>query len=140
MITRTEFTVKYTEIDIMGIVHHSRYPKWFEIGRNDFLRGAGLPGSTLNALGLYLPLTEMSCKYKSPARFGDEVTIVTSLIYASCAKIKFGYTIRNKSSGEIIATGMTAHAWTNKGLKPFNIEKADPEIYIWIKKLVEAPP
>lgn len=139
MIAKTEFSVKYTEIDSMGIVHHSRYPKWFEAGRNDFLKSAGLPGSTLNALGLYLPLTEMNCKYKSPARFGDDITIITSLIYASCVKVKFGYTIFNKSAGKIYAIGTTTHAWTNKGLKPFNIEKADPEIYSWIKKLAEAP-
>ncbi len=139
MTTKIESTVKYSEIDSMGIVHHTRYPKWFEAGRNDFLKNAGLPSGTLNALGLYLPLTEMNCKYKSPARFGDEITIITSLIHASCVKLKFGYTIINKSSGKILATGITTHAWTNKALKPFNIEKADPEIYIWIKKLEEAP-
>lgn len=140
MISRTEFTVKYNEIDFMGIVHHSRYPKWFEAGRNDFLRRAGLPGSTLNALGLYLPLTDLSCKYKSPVRLGDDITIITSLADASCARLKFEYTISNKTTGKILATGMTTHAWTNKGLKPFNIEKADPEIFSWFKKLAEAPP
>ncbi len=140
MITKSEFTVKYTEVDVMGIVHHAIYPKWFETGRNNFLRNAGLPGSTLNALGLYLPLTEMNCKYKSPARFGDEVQVITSLTYVSCTKVKFSYTVINKSTEKILVTGTTTHAWTNKELKPFNIEKADPEIFNWLKKLVEAPP
>ena len=38
MTTYTSFTVKLTEIDRMGIVHHSNYPIWFETARKRLLK------------------------------------------------------------------------------------------------------
>lgn len=54
METRTSFYIGGFEIDKMGIVHHSNYPRWFEIGRGDFLKKAGIPSSTINKQGFYL--------------------------------------------------------------------------------------
>lgn len=138
MSTKTSFAVKYTEIDSLGIVHHSNYPIWFEAGRRDFFRKAGTPNHDLKKQGLFLPLTEMKCAYKSPARFGNEIQVITSLIYLSCVKVKFEYKILNKSDGKILATGMTVHAWTDKKIEPINMEKKAPEVYMHLKRLVES--
>lgn len=137
MITKTCFPVRYTEIDSLGIVHHSKYPLWFEMGRIDFLKKAGLSSHKLHALGFLMPLTELKCEFKSPAKFGDAVTVITSLIYMSYVKIKFRYTVLNKATGIVLAKGITVHAWTNKKLEPINIEKAAPEVYRQLKQLVE---
>ena len=51
METRTSFYIGSFEIDKMGIVHHSNYPKWFEIGRRDYFKKAGIPSSTINQQG-----------------------------------------------------------------------------------------
>ncbi len=137
MITKTNFHVKYTEIDSLGIVHHSNYPKWFEAGKIHFLRNAGLGTHKLNELGFFLPLTEMVCNFKKPARFGDEITIITSLVYLSYVKAKFRYVVFGKSTGKMLATGTTTHVWTNKRLEPLNIEKSAPAVYKQLKQLVE---
>ncbi len=135
-ITRTSFLVNFIDADIMGIVHHTVYPEWFETGRKDFLVKAGIPYSKINSLGLYLPLSHMECKYKSPAKFGDEIIVMTCITFVSIVKIKFEYKVLNNINGRLLATGSTVHGWTNVGVKPLNIEKAAPEIYTLLQSLV----
>ena len=138
MTTEISFPVRYTDIDALGIVHHSNYLKWFEAGRIDFLRNADMPNHKLNMMGYFLPLSEMRCTYKSPVKYGNKILIRTNLIYMSCAKVKFEYRALNKSSGKVIAIGTTVHAWTDKGINPLNIEKAAPEVYRKLENLVES--
>ena len=137
MITKTHFAVRHSEIDSLGIVHHSRYPIWFETGRAEFLEKAGFPTFMLNAMGLFLPLTDMECSYKAPAKYGDEITIATSLTHMSYVKIKFEYSVINRSTGKFMASGITSHAWTNKKLEPVNMEKKAPKLYSKLLQLVE---
>lgn len=137
MITETKFLVMYFEIDKMGIVHHSNYPKWFEMGRKDFLRKAGVSQSNMNNHGFYLPLSKLECNFKSPARYGDKITVITSLTLVSCAKIRFDYKILNNRNSKLIAFGYTVHAWTDKDIKPLNIETAAPQIFSSLKALME---
>lgn len=42
MHARTKVTVRYAETDRMGIVHHSNYPIWYEIARNDYIKMFGI--------------------------------------------------------------------------------------------------
>ncbi|HEX2927425.1 MAG TPA: acyl-CoA thioesterase [Ruminiclostridium sp.] len=137
MTTRTLFPVRYSEIDTMGIVHHSNYPKWFEIGRIDYLHKAGISDSSINRHGFYLPLCELECKFKSPAKYGDEIIVITGITFVSCVKVRFEYKVLNKRSGKTIAVGSTVHAWTDREIKPLNIEKAAPQIYTSLKTSVE---
>ena len=136
MITRTSFLVSFFDVDIMGIVHHTVYPKWFETGRRDYLIKAGIPHSKFNSLGLYLPLSHMECKYKSPAKFGDEISVTTCITFVSYVKLKFEYNVLNNINGRLLATGNTVHGWTDIGVKPLSIEKAVPEIYALLQTLV----
>ncbi|MFZ5987217.1 MAG: acyl-CoA thioesterase [Bacillota bacterium] len=138
MTTETCFHVKFTEIDLMGIVHHSNYPIWFEAGRTDYLKKAGIPAYRMNALGFFLPLSKIECEFKSPARYGDKILVVTDLTYVSYVKVKFEYRILNKRNGKLLTVGKTIHAWTNKKVEPLNIKKAAPEIYQRLKQLAES--
>ncbi len=133
----TSIKVSFFEMDNMFIVHHSNYLKWFEIGRRDYLRKAGIPLSYINRQGFFLPLSEMECKFKSPAKYGDELILITRIASMSCAKVMFEYSIINKSNGNTIATGKTVHAWTDKDIKPLNMEKAAPHIYALLKEYTQ---
>ncbi len=89
MITVTSFIVKQHEIDRMNIVYHPYYVRWFELGRMDFLKRVGLPNSSISNKGFYLPLSQIECRYKSPAQYGDEISVYTGATYMSCVKLKF---------------------------------------------------
>jgi acyl-CoA thioester hydrolase len=128
MQSETQFTARYAETDQMGIVHHSNYPVWFEAGRTDFLKKAGMANSEIEALGILLPLSHMDCSFKNPARYEDEIVVKTKIRKMTCARIEFEYEIVKREGGTVVAFGSTSHAWTDKALKPLNIEKKLPEL------------
>lgn len=137
MEVKTTFTVRYAETDQMGIVHHSNYAIWYEAGRTDFLRRAGVSNSSIEAKGILLPLYEMNIKFIAPARFEDEVTVITSLKTLTCVRIKFSYQVYGTSNNKLMAKGETMHAWTDRLLNPANAEKLIPEVYSILNTLIE---
>lgn len=87
MFTLVSFPVRYAETDQMGIVHHSNYPIWFEIGRTDHLRQLGRTYASLEEEGLLLPLVNLNCKYLAPAKYGDEIEVKTRIKKLTCVRI-----------------------------------------------------
>jgi acyl-CoA thioester hydrolase len=129
METTTKLTVRYAETDQMGIVHHSNYPVWFEAGRTDFLKQAGASYSDVEAQGVLLPLYELTCRYKSPAKYEDEVAVVTRIKELTRVRLILSYEVILQRDGTLLASGETLHAFTDRTLKPVNAEKAAPELY-----------
>jgi len=80
----------------------------------------------------------MECRFKSPARHHDEVTIITRISHMSCVKLKFEYEVREKEAGRLLAAGKTVHVWTNRRIEPINIEKEAPEIYQRLRQFSES--
>lgn len=136
METETHFIVRYAETDQMGIVHHSNYPIWFEAGRTDFLKKAGMPNSEIEIKGILLPLSHMECNFLNPARYEEEVVVKTRIKKMTCVRIDFHYEVFNLEM-KLLASGMTTHAWTDKQLKPINIQKKQPELYTLLNTTFE---
>ena len=137
MQSETKFIVRYAETDQMGIVHHSNYAVWFEAGRTDFLKKAGVSNTSIEAKGVLLPLYEMSCHFKSPAKYEDEILVITRLISISRVRLQFSYRIVNAGNSKILATGETKHAWTNKELKPINAPKEIPDVFLMLNQTIK---
>lgn len=135
--TETRFTARYAETDQMGIVHHSNYTVWFEAGRTDFLKKAGISNTSIEAKGVLLPLYGMNCRYKSPARYEDEIMVVTRLKQVSRVRLCFSYQALNAADHKLLATGETMHAWTDRTLKPVDAEKAAPDVYSMLSQAVK---
>lgn len=117
----TCITVRYSETDMMGIVHHSRYYPWFEVARNDFIKKAGMSYSQMEKDGILLPLVETYAKYIVPLRFEDEVRIVTCLSKLKAASCEFCYKVYKGNS--LCTEGRTKHAVTDSNFKPVNLKK-----------------
>lgn len=132
--SETVLKVKYAEIDRMSIAHHSNYPIWFEEGRTDYFKELGVSYSEIENNGILLPLTDLVCKYKNPARYEDIITIKTKIIKITCARVIFSYNMFNTQNSLVLAEGETRHAWTDKDLKPVNIIKRMPELYKLMKE------
>ena len=71
MISRVEYHVNFYDTDAMEVVHHSNYIRWFEIGRVEFLREAGITLGELMDDGIVFPITDVSAKFLSRGRFDD---------------------------------------------------------------------
>ena len=111
----TQVRVRYAETDQMGIVYYANYLVWFEIGRVELLRSLGLAYSQLETDHLcILPVVEATCRYRSPARYDDEILIETRPSLLRGSVIKFAYQIWRKASREgeepkLLAEGETVH-------------------------------
>ena len=110
----TEVRVRYAETDQMGIVYYANYLVWFELGRVEVLRTVGLSYKVLETdHGCILPVIEVRCRYRSPARYDDEILIETRPAMMRGTVLKFAYRILRKApEGEqptLLAEGETVH-------------------------------
>ncbi len=112
--------VRYAETDAMGIVHHSRYIPWFEIGRSDWMREGGLTYDEFSRMGYYLTVVEVGARYLRPARYDDLVTVRTWLGEVKSRGLKIEYEITS-ASGETLVTGFTRHICITHAGKPVRL-------------------
>ena len=76
-IVEVTLRVRYAETDAMGIVYHTNYIVWFEVGRGEYMRQQGGDYAHFEAQGYYLPVIEVLDRYLAPARYGDLVKVRT---------------------------------------------------------------
>jgi len=110
----TQVRVRYAETDQMGIVYYANYLVWFELGRVELLRSLGLAYSQLEKEHeCILPVVSVHCRYRSPARYDDEILIETGPSMLRQSVLKFAYRILRKAhdggENELLAEGETVH-------------------------------
>ena len=103
----SEFRVRYSETDQMGVVYHAEYLVWCEVGRTDFIRALGLPYSELERRGTTLAVAEATIRYHAPARYDDLIRVETRLREVRSRAITFEYLIRHGETGARLATART---------------------------------
>ncbi len=107
---RTTYRVIYGDTDRMGIAYHANYLRWFEIGRTELFRAWGLPYREIEARGIMLPVSEVSCKYMAPAKYDDLLIIEAGFDPESRAALKIDYRILSEDEKTVHATGYSRHA------------------------------
>jgi acyl-CoA thioester hydrolase len=117
-VRRTRVRVRYAETDQMGVVYYANYLVWFEVGRTDWLRESGWSYREMEKDGLSLPVIEAHCEYRQPARYDDEIEIVTGGTLLTPVRIRFDYEIRRAGETALLALGFTAHAALDARGKP----------------------
>jgi acyl-CoA thioester hydrolase len=129
----TTVRVRYEETDQMQVVYHANYLVWFEIGRTELIRELGFPYRRFEDIGFMLPVNEVNVKYKSPARYDDELVIRTRVAHCSGVRLTFAYEIYRAFDQAFLVSGETLHVWTDMNLKPVRLEKKAPDLYALIK-------
>ena len=104
MKSELELDIRYYETDQMGIVHHSNYIRFFECGRSDMMKKAGLPIEVIEAEGVMLPIVAVECRYRLPAKMGDRIRIVSMIDRVPMAKLVVKSEIYNQH-GELLCNG-----------------------------------
>ena len=111
---RTTCRVIYADTDKMGFVYHANYFRWFERGRTEMFRAAGLPYNAIESKGIFLPVSEVYCKFTSSAKYDDLLIIETTVDPGVKGGMKFDYLIFSEDGKKIIARGYTKHACLDK--------------------------
>ncbi|MBQ8090114.1 MAG: acyl-CoA thioesterase [Pyramidobacter sp.] len=106
------FRVRYAETDQMGIAHHSNYFVWFEEGRSNYCRDLGLPYGEWEKNGVFLPVVEVHCRYKSSLLYDEPVTMEVFPCERGAATVTFAYRLRH-ADGRLAAEGWTKHAFAD---------------------------
>ena len=105
--------VKFYDTDLMGVVHHSNYIRWFETARVEFLRSVGIDLNEMMNDGIVFPIVDIQAKYLNPAKFDDELEL--EIIPAAMTKVKweFEYKIRRAGEEKILVEGFSRNVFTN---------------------------
>lgn len=85
--------IRYKETDKMGVVYHSNYLVFFEVGRTEFLRSRGAVYRQLEEQGVHLAVSEAACRYLGPLRYDDQVIVETWVSRLSKSRMTFQYRI-----------------------------------------------
>ena len=111
MITITD-RVRFVETDMMGVVHHSNYLRWFEMARVEYLRRANVLLPELIQAGILFPITDVQCKYIQSAHFDELVRVEAVLEDFSRAKLCFRYKVWRDEDHVLLAEGSTQNVFT----------------------------
>ena len=114
MVTTVAHKVNFYDTDAMAVVHHSNYIRWFEIGRVEFLRQAGITLTELMDDGYVFPITEVSAKYMNSGYFDDELIIETTPVALTKAKMAFSYRVLRACDDTVLVTGFTQNVFTSR--------------------------
>jgi acyl-CoA thioester hydrolase len=118
VIGEARLRVRYAETDRMGIVYHSNYFIWFEIGRVELLRELGFSYRDMEQNdGCGIAVIDARCRYKAPARYDEEVIVRTHLKYIRESLVQFGYELVRADDGTLLAEGDTTHIVVGPGMK-----------------------
>jgi len=105
-----QLRVRYAETDQMGVVYHSNYVVWFEVGRVEMLRQLGFTYRDMEKLDdVHIAVADVSCRYKAPAMYDDVITIRTRLVKVRGSVLHFGYQILRTDDCKLLAEGETVH-------------------------------
>jgi acyl-CoA thioester hydrolase len=113
----TTYRVIYGDTDQMGVAYYANYLRWFEIGRTEFMREAGIPYEQAEREGIFFPVTEVQCRYRKPALYDNLLRIETTVESLSRVAVKFHYWIGLEENRVTLASGWTKHACLDRNRK-----------------------
>jgi acyl-CoA thioester hydrolase len=103
-VSETFVRVNYSETDQMGVVYHARYLVWLDIARTEHLRRSGMSYRDLEAQGLRLAVSEVSIRYRQPARYDDPIRIRCWVREVASRRVSFGYAVAHAENDTLLAT------------------------------------
>jgi acyl-CoA thioester hydrolase len=113
--TETRLRVRYAETDQMGVVYYANYLVWMEVGRVDLCKACGFNYRDIEREdGVFFAVAEASCRYRSPAKFDDEVIVKTWVEQANTRIVIFAYEMRLAENDRVLATGTTRHVFVTR--------------------------
>ncbi|BBI34986.1 acyl-CoA thioesterase [Cohnella abietis] len=140
--------VRYQETDQMGVVYHANYLNWFEIGRTEWVRQAGINYKEMEAKGLLLPVTDVEASFKQPALYDDWVTVATRAAEITSIRVRFESRVLSGNltgslgesyegdapPGTLLVRGGTKHVWVNREWRPVRFAREAPD---WYDKMIQ---
>jgi acyl-CoA thioester hydrolase len=128
--------VRYAETDQMGVVYHSNYLIWFEVGRVELLRSLGLEYKRLEEeYGCMIAVVGAELRYRSPARYDDDIRVRTRIAALRGPVLKMQYEVIRAEDDKLLCDGTTTHIVVSREM----VKRTLPEPYeVAFRKLLDA--
>ena len=126
--------IQYYETDMMGFAHHANYIHWMEEARIDFMEQIGYSYAEMEAHGVFSPVKSLSCEYKRPCTFNDEIAITVSVAAFNGARLVLGY--EGRRGDDDIFSARSEHAFVDEKGQILRLKRAVPELSTRILELL----
>src|ERR1044071_748170 len=121
LIAESKVKVRYAETDQMGVAYYANYFVWFEVGRSQYCNDCGFSYRDMERdTGLFMIVAEARCRYKTPARYEDDLIIRSRVTELTRRTLRFSYEIK-RADGVPLATGETLHVLINSEGRPSSV-------------------
>ena len=104
----TEIRVAFGDTDPYGVIFFASYFRYFHRGIEDFLNSRGLVPAEVfrnEEMKFGLPIVQSSCRFLSPARYGDRLLLETRLKKINRKALTFAFAIRREGEDGLVAEG-----------------------------------
>lgn len=106
-----EITIRFSEVDSLGIVWHGHYISYFEEGREAFGKRFGISYLDIQKQGYTIPIVKTWTEHLLPLNYGEKITIETTFFNTRAAKLIYRYVIKNKQN-QVACKGETVQVFT----------------------------
>ena len=100
-------TIPFHDVDMIGVVWHGNYAKYFEIARCALLEGLGSGYNAMRASGFMWPVIDMHVRYIKPMRFGQRVNVKATLREWE-NRLLIVYVVLDADTGQRLTKGRTS--------------------------------
>lgn len=108
-----EVEIRYAETDQMGVVYHSNYLVWLELGRTKLIQDLGFSYVEMEKEGIISPVLDLQISYRKAMRYGEKAIVKTWVDTVSPLRVVYGYEIYN-GDGELCITASTTNICAKK--------------------------
>ncbi len=123
-VSESRLRARYAETDRMGVVYYANYLVWMEVGRVKLCKALGFDYRNMeDEDGVFLAVAEAQCRYRSPARFDDEVIVKTWIEDANSRLVTFAYEMIHAETGRPLAAGHTRHIFVDSRMERTRLPK-----------------
>ena len=126
-----EIEIRFSEVDMMGVVWHGSYTAYLEDAREAFGAHFGLSYNRYIVENIFAPLVELNFSYKKPLRYGMKPVVRITYRPTDAAKIIFDYEIVNPADGEVFLKATSVQVFMDRD---YNLLWEAPAFYLEWKK------
>lgn len=109
---------RYDETDQGGVIHHSVYVVWFEMGRTELLRANGIAYKDLEEAGIFFVVARLNVNYRQPAGYDEQLQLTTSCKSVGASRVEHSYRLIRASDGSLLAEGSSVLACVDDKGRP----------------------
>ncbi|GIW55464.1 MAG: acyl-CoA thioesterase [Nitrospiraceae bacterium] len=100
-----DIRIYYEDTDCGGVVYYANYLRYFEWARTEYLEARGISVVELLKDGTQFLVVHADVDYRSPARYGEVLSVETKLTDIGRSSLTFSHVIRERASRRVVVEG-----------------------------------